>query len=186
MPATAVPATAVPATAVPATAVPATAAPTELPAATNIPPKPASNLVALIVDDRDSGFQGQAKIKWYDSPKSCGWNEHALWTYSAVRSASSENSGRWQAKLPAAGRYDLQIYVPDCDVTKPVTQAASYRITTAQGQQNVSLNQAKHAGKWVSLGVFTFNTNAAVELNDITGEEQRVMWFDAVRWIPEK
>lgn len=190
--ATAVPPSPVPATVAPATAIPtavatATALPTQVEdsQANTLPQKPASDPIAQIVDDGDSGFQGQAKVKWYDSPKGCGWNEHALWTYSADKATNSENSARWSTKLPAAGRYTLQVYIPDCKGTKPATQSASYSVVTAQGQQDVSINQAKNTGKWVSLGMFAFGTHAAVELHDITGEDQRVVWFDAVRWVPE-
>ena len=57
---------------------------------------------------------------------------------------------------------------------------------TADGPRDASLSQARNAGKWVSLGVFSFSVNATVELTDITGEDQRVVWFDAVRWVAEK
>ncbi|HEU5091009.1 MAG TPA: hypothetical protein VFT99_26340, partial [Roseiflexaceae bacterium] len=73
-----------------------------------------------------------------------------------------------------------------CEGSKPNTSAARYHVTSSAGNNEVVVDQAKHAGSWVSLGSFAFSAGQGgfVELHDVTGHGLDVMWFDAVKWVP--
>ncbi|NJK82082.1 MAG: N-acetylmuramoyl-L-alanine amidase, partial [Chloroflexaceae bacterium] len=65
---------------------------------------------------------------------------------------------------------------------------AEYRIRSADGTTTRRLDQ-NSAEEWVDLGTYTFDAGSAgaVELYDVTGEtlsQGRVLFFDAVRWVP--
>ena len=139
---------------------------------------------SVVVGTNDGGFAPYAKQEWYEKKGSCSASGRTLWTYSAPTPADAENGARWSASLPP-GSYDVQVFVPSCK-NKAGTGAAHYAISSADGRAEVSIDQGGNLGKWVTLGRFRFGDSGTVELSDITGEEQRVVWFDAVRWVPAR
>jgi hypothetical protein len=174
--------TAAPPTETPPPAPPPPPPPTETPTAAPPPPPPPGEVV---VDERESAFKGQAAVTWYDGPEGCGNAGHTLWTYSTVNPAESENVGRWQPRLPAEALYDVYVAIPACPSKKDVTASARYLVKHRDGTQEVAINQAAEAGKWVLLGRFPFAAGDAgfVELRDVTGDSMHVIWFDAVKWV---
>jgi hypothetical protein len=167
------------------TAAPPPPAPSPSETPTAAPPPPAPPPSEVVVDERESAFKGQATVKWYDGPEGCGNASHTLWTYSTTSPAESENVGRWQPGLPAEALYDVYVAVPACPSKKDVTASARYLVKHRDGTQEVAVNQAAEAGKWVLLGRFPFAAGDAgfVELRDITGDSMHVIWFDAVKWV---
>jgi hypothetical protein len=146
-------------------------------------PAPADpNLIT--VNEREGNFHGRADITWYHSPNGCGESGHAYWTYSTPKVEDSENTGRWQPNLSAERLYDVYAHVPICPNRKASTESAYYTITHRDGKQEVVVNQAKQTG-WVLLGRFPFAAGQAgyVELDDITNDSMRVVWFDDVKWV---
>jgi len=137
------------------------------------------------VDERDPAFKGQAAIKWYDGPKRCGNANHALWTYTTPNQAESENSGRWQPALSSEALYDVFVFVPKCKSKEAATNSAHYTVKHRDGTQEIVVDQAAEAGKWVPLGRFPFavGDGGFVELRDVTGDAMRTLWFDAVKWV---
>ena len=68
----------------------------------------------------------------------------------------------------------------------PATTNARYRITHADGQIEVPINQSKYEHVWVSLGTYRFEPgHGSVRLSDLTGESSRdiKISFDAMRWV---
>jgi hypothetical protein len=177
-PAEAVPAPPAEATPPPAEAAPPPAPP--VPTATAAPP-PAE----IVVDNHMDSFRGQAAVKWYDSPKNCGANAHALWTYTTTNPDESENSGIWRPTLATEATYDVYVNIPGCKNKKPNTTSAHYFVHHRDGVQEVVVDQNANAGKWVHLGRFPFSKgdSGTVELRDVTGDSMRTIWFDAVKWV---
>jgi hypothetical protein len=201
-------ATSAPASAPTETPVPPPSPPTATPApppptATPVPPPPVTESVAppaespapappappppseVVVDDREPAFKGQAAVTWYDGPEGCGSAGHTLWTYSTTNPAEGENVGRWQPGLPTEALYDVYVAIPACPSKKDVTSGARYLVKHRDGTQEVAVNQAAAAGKWVLLGRFPFaaGEEGLVELHDVAGDSMHVIWFDAVKWV---
>jgi hypothetical protein len=136
---------------------------------------------AIAVDDGGEGYSAEAAIKWYDA--GCGLHSRHAWTYGTRDPAQSENRARWSPRLPGAGFYEAFAYVPPCG--QPATQSACYRVFHDGTTRDVVIDQHAAAGSWVSLGVYHVSDPAvAVELSDITGDDGRVVRFDAVKWLP--
>jgi hypothetical protein len=150
------------------------------------PAAPSSSPVAIepdavVADDGGDGYNAEAAIKWYDAP--CGLNGRHAWTYGTPDLKQSENRARWSPRLPGGGFYEAMAYIPACG--QPATQSARYRVVTSGGTREVVVDQQAAAGTWVSLGTYQVgNPEVAVELSDVTGDDGRVVRFDAVKWLP--
>jgi len=110
------------------------------------------------------------------------------WTtkYKATEALSSSVWARWDPQLVASGWYELSAFVPARHAT---TQRARYKIHGVLGattELEVPVRQDSVYNLWVPLGVFQFDANDAragvVFLNDLTGERDREIAFDAIRW----
>ncbi|HJZ46608.1 MAG TPA: hypothetical protein VKE41_05560, partial [Roseiflexaceae bacterium] len=136
---------------------------------------------AVVVDDGGDNYSAEAAIKWYDAP--CGLNGRHAWTYGTPDPKQSENRARWSPRLPGGGFYEAMAYIPSCG--RPATQSAHYRVLYDGAAREVAIDQQAAAGNWVSLGVYHVKDSAvAVELSDVTGDDGRVVRFDAVKWLP--
>jgi murein DD-endopeptidase MepM/ murein hydrolase activator NlpD len=111
-----------------------------------------------------------------------GWNDTAVYTYASV---VETDWGEWQPRLPAAGRYEVQAWIPGQHAT---TRNAVYTIRHAGGVATQPVNQAALNDEWVSLGAYEFGAEGGlVRLTDKTGEADSArleVCFDAVRWLP--
>ena len=92
------------------------------------------------------------------------------------------NSARWCGKLPNAGYYDVEAFIPNSMLT--INQTAVYEIKHANGTAKVSVNQQDHKGKWVYLGTYEFDgSTACVGLVALTMvNETSYTVYDRVRW----
>lgn len=118
---------------------------------------------------------------WYTTMY--GWNGSSLYTYA---SPQLTEWGEWRPRLGAAGRYDIQAFIP---AVRATTINAQYLISHDEGQTSVSVDQSRYFDEWVSLGVYPFPADgASVRLTDQTGEPdaaRREVNFDALRWLKE-
>src|SRR6266545_3884153 len=129
----------------------------------------------------EGGYSGAAAIQWYDA--SCGQGGRHAWTYGTPDPAQSENRASWAAQLPGVGFYEALAYIPPCG--RPATQSAHYHVAHDGAANDILVNQEAGAGNWVSLGIYQINNPAVgIELSDVTGDEGRVVRFDAVKWLP--
>ena len=136
---------------------------------------------AVVGDDGGADYSAEASVKWYDAP--CGLNNRHAWTYGTPDPKQSENRARWSPQLPGGGFYEAMAFIPPCG--QPATQSARYRVLHDGTAREVVVDQAGAAGTWISLGVYHVNDPAvAVELSDVTGDDGRVVRFDAVKWLP--
>ncbi len=134
---------------------------------------------AIQVDTPDAGFW-RTDVPWYTF--GCGTGGSALWTFSTSDAGSATNTGAWQAEV--SGDYDVSVFVPRCMNGKADTRSAHYVVEHADGSTPITVNQAEHAGEWVSLGRYHFDGAGKVILSDHTDDTWKSVWFDAVRWSP--
>lgn len=138
---------------------------------------------AIVVDDSGAGYSSEAVVQWYDAD--CGQGGRHAWTYSTTDPAQSENRARWQAQLPGTGFYEAFAYVPQCG--RAATQSARYRVVANGAVRDVWVDQSAASGSWASLGIYHVGEPlVAIELSDVTGDERRVVRFDAIKWRPRE
>ncbi len=136
---------------------------------------------AVLIEDGGDGYSTPSNTNWYDA--SCGVRGRSVWTYAASKPDERENSARWAPKLSGPGLFEAFAYIPSCG--PKATAAAHYRITHEGAITEIVIDQRKSAGKWVSLGTYRMNPGSAwVELDDLTGEEDAVVHFDALKFVP--
>lgn len=106
--------------------------------------------------------------------------------YVNTQETASKVWSEWKTVLPADGIYQISVFVPAKHAT---TKKARYKIHGIRGTKTeviVDLNQSIYRNVWVSLGVFDLVKNqdnaGKVFLNDVTGEKDREIAFDAVRF----
>jgi hypothetical protein len=141
----------------------------------------------LVVDDMESSF-ARSNANWHEA--FCGYSGHTYWTYAS--DGAPENSATWRPNLPKSGRYRVYVHVPQgCGLGSPpyASTRATYGIHTAEGDFHRTVDH-NTATTWVDVGAYQFDagTGGAVELYDNTGEPLsagRVLFFDAVKWVPE-
>jgi hypothetical protein len=146
-------------------------------------PQPQVQQLQVIVDSqrpdpRNGRFRRARTDNWYSAP--VGAYTSTIWTY--ISNRQETNWGEWRPHLPAAGQYEVSVFIPDQYAT---TRNARYLIGHADGQTEVAVNQDSIANQWVRLGTFRFGSGQGyLRLSDVTGESERLMIaFDAARWI---
>jgi hypothetical protein len=109
---------------------------------------------------------------------------NVYWTYNST--SEPVNYGKWLANLPAAGRYEVLVYIPE---DYGSTTNARYRILHNDQRHDRVINQGAYRNQWVSLGTYYFSGwspgQEAVVLYDNTGEPytSRTLVFDAVKFV---
>lgn len=110
-----------------------------------------------------------------------GWDAY----YTSTEPQTSKVWAEWKAELPVSGIYQISVFIPARHAT---TRRARYKVHAVRGTTTeviVDLNQSIHRNEWVPLGVFDLVKDAPnagkVFLNDVTGETDREIAFDAVR-----
>jgi hypothetical protein len=135
-----------------------------------------------VVDDQSGGFAyNGTSSNWYGS--SGGYNNYFRWT--PTRSSGVDNRAMWTPNLPAAGYWQVLVYVPSTNAT---TTNARYRIDHNGSQTTVCVNQGYYYNAWVGLGTYYFpsggGVNGEVFLGDETYESStHQIAFDAVEWV---
>jgi murein DD-endopeptidase MepM/ murein hydrolase activator NlpD len=132
---------------------------------------------------RDGAFGGANPAALFQSFRSTwGWTTK----YKATASTSSTVWARWDPQLVASGWYEVSVFVPARHAT---TDRARYKLHGVLGttaELEIPVSQSRYYNQWVPLGVFQFDANNAVAgvvfLNDLSGEGDKEIAFDAVRW----
>lgn len=143
----------------------------------------------LVIDELESGF-ARSDTNWHTG--GCGYGGNTLYTYATDSAAESTNSATWRPAIPTSGRYRVYVHIPQgCALAAPPYASAKARYTiTFMGGTATRLVDQNAADEWADLGVYSFDagTSGAVALSDLTGEpysQRRVVFFDAVKWVPE-
>jgi murein DD-endopeptidase MepM/ murein hydrolase activator NlpD/uncharacterized protein YraI len=147
---------------------------------------PSDNIVdEIVIIPRGRGFRfgtytGRNELNEYQGT----WGWPVLYKQTEV--ATSKVWAEWRAELPADGVYEISVFVPARHST---TTRARYKVHGIRGTTTetvIDINQSITRNVWVTLGVFELDRrvpNAGkVALNDVTGEPDKEIAFDAVRF----
>ncbi|MCD4700614.1 MAG: C39 family peptidase, partial [Candidatus Aegiribacteria sp.] len=131
-----------------------------------------------LVDDCCRGFYRYADCRFWHLAGS-GYDGNAWWTYSTA-ALPDTCIAEWHPVLPYAGNYDVYVYVP------PTYASATgkYRLQTAAGMVEITLDQGLYSDQWASLGTFNLDFNAYLMLGDYTGTGGQYIAFDAALFRP--
>ncbi len=124
-------------------------------------------------------------IDWHQL--GAGFGGHTWFTKN--RSSSSDtshiNTGTWTPSGLQAGLYNVSVHVPSSGAS---TASARYRVFPGDGTDaSRTVDQHLHRNQWVSLGNFTLQPGAKVELSNLTSEVtpgSANVAFDAVAFVP--
>lgn len=153
----------------------------------NNPPPPDDSRygVEIVVTPSDSRFAsgshtGNVEFKTFQG--TWGWQVK----YKDTRADRSNVWARWDPQLSESGYYEVSVFIPARHAS---TENARYKLHGVKGATSellVPLSQARYFNLWVALGVFEFDANdpraGVVFLNDLTGEADKSIAFDAVRY----
>ncbi len=150
-----------------------------------------SEFSTTILDDQGTGFTKGCTAGspcpypfWYDD-SSAGYSSHLFFT--SVKSGS-DGWAKWQPTLSVGGAYEIWAYVSPVSVSyTKTTWAAIYTIQHAYGQSVAVADQVSTANRWLSLGLYRFNSGSTgyVRLTDYTGETDytRKVRADAIKFV---
>jgi murein DD-endopeptidase MepM/ murein hydrolase activator NlpD len=105
--------------------------------------------------------------------------------YKATTAQADEVWARWRPKLPAAGTYEISVYVPNRHATSKTAGYHIHGVADGGPEIVVKLDQSRYSNQWVPLVIFDFEMelgSGQVNLTDLTGEVGKEVAFDAVRW----
>jgi len=129
---------------------------------------------------RSGTYTGQSEFK--QTSGAMDWK----FSYTSTQETQSKVWSEWKTTLPADGIYQISVFIPAKNAT---TKKARYKVHGIRGTNTeviVDLNQSIYRNVWVSLGIFdlvkTQENAGKVFLNDVTGEKDREIAFDAVRF----
>lgn len=142
----------------------------------------------IVVTPEDPRFvigthTGQAADTLFQTfPGTWGWKTY----YKATRADRSQVWARWDPQLTESGWYEVAVFTPARHAN---TNNARYKLHGALNQPNeltIPIKQGNYYNLWVPLGIYQFDANnpiaGVVFLNDLTGESDRAIAFDAVRY----
>ncbi|MCU0514577.1 MAG: peptidoglycan DD-metalloendopeptidase family protein [Anaerolineae bacterium] len=129
---------------------------------------------------RSGSYTGRNEFQQFDGT----WNWKVF--YKKTEVATSLVWAEWRVDLPESGRYEIAVFVPARHAT---TRKARYKIHGIRGTTTevvVEVDQSRNRNVWVPLGIFDLVKGAPnagrVFLNDVTGEPDQSIAFDAVRF----
>jgi serine/threonine protein kinase len=144
-------------------------------------PGPApSRPTEIIIDSPQASYTGN----WLTgniSPEKHGMNYRYARTITATDTPTA--TATFTPDLPAAGEYHVYVWYPKGD--KRATKAR-YQIVYADGSRQVPLDQNRNSARWVRIGralKFASGTNGFVRLRNDTGELEKLVIADAVRFV---
>ena len=129
---------------------------------------------------RSGTYTGAAEFQSREN--TWGWK----YLYVPTQVSVSKVWAEWRAELPHSGVYEISAFVPN---RKATTTRARYKVHGIVGTNTevvIDIHQGRSRNTWVPLGVFDLDrrqVNAGrVFMNDVTGEANKEIAFDAVRF----
>ena len=152
-------------------------------------PDPTLGGRAIIIRSGDQGYTDGAYIpnpNWRTFTDAHGWNVKYKLT-----SASQDVYAGYMPQLPNAGRYKIEVFVPDKNAT--ASSVLYFVVFYRDGQrieQKVSIDQSIYYNEWVSLGVYDLDPaqfeSGRVNQVDYSDQPEASVVFSAVRWSPSE
>ncbi len=108
-----------------------------------------------------------------------GYNNHAWYALSTDSSSTDSCYAVWTPNLQKPGYYKVSAYIPFSQ-----TEAADYKINTADGLKYATINQEAAVGTWAMLGLYKFDKGSMgyVKLDNKTPVKGQTIVYDAVKW----
>ena len=129
---------------------------------------------------RGGTYTGETEFSTFEGT----WNWTVL--YKETEPSISTVWTEYKAVLPQSGRYEIATFVPARHAT---TSRARFKVHGIRGTSTevvIDINQGANRNLWVPLGIFDLDKNqpnaGKVFLNDVTGESDKEIAFDAVRF----
>ncbi len=111
-----------------------------------------------------------------------GWTVY----YKKTEARTSQVVARWTPKIPVSGQYEVAAFIPARHATTANARYKLHGVKDNPSELLISLDQTRYRDQWATLGVFELDKDAqnvgVVYLNDLTGETDREIAFDALRW----
>lgn len=89
---------------------------------------------------------------------------------------------RWQAELPAPGRYRVSVYIPYALSGLIDSDVVYYQVQHRDGISEVPVRMQIGANEWIDLGTYMFDGPASVVLPLRDSVGGRGVWVDAILW----
>ncbi|MCY3719299.1 MAG: peptidoglycan DD-metalloendopeptidase family protein [Anaerolineaceae bacterium] len=146
---------------------------------------PGRNGAVVLVRPDDAGFSRGSYLGGEFFGKFAGPLGWPVW-YRPTQSSQSLTWAHWTPTLDRSITCEVAVFVPEDHAS---TQRASYQLQGVRGASSavtVDVDQSRYNNQWVTLGVFALDATesdaGSVFLTDHTGESDRELAFDAVRW----
>ena len=111
-----------------------------------------------------------------------GWD----YLYIATEERTSKVWAEWRDDLPQSGLYEIAVFIPNRNATTARARYKVHGIVGTAAEVVLDINQHRRRNAWVALGIFDIDKNmenaGRVFLNDVTGESDKEIAFDAVRF----
>ena len=139
----------------------------------------------VVILPTKSGFRSgtyTGKPEFSARQNTWGWD----YLYVATEERTSKVWAEWRDELPQSGLYEIAVFIPNRHATTRRARYKVHGIVGAADEVVLDINQRRSRNAWVSLGVFDLdkkmNNAGRVFLNDVTGESDKMIAFDAVRF----
>lgn len=111
-----------------------------------------------------------------------GWDS----LYVSTEERTSKVWAEWREDLPQSGLYEISVFIPNRHATTTRARYKVHGIVGTTAEVVLDINQHRRRNTWVALGIFDLDMNmesaGRVFLNDVTGEADKEIAFDAVRF----
>jgi murein DD-endopeptidase MepM/ murein hydrolase activator NlpD len=132
-----------------------------------------------VADNGEAQSQFFYNSYWYYD--ATGYNGNSVYTGAMSSISKSTNWGIWGAYINTPGIYDVYAYWPK---KADNATAVTYRVFSADGVNDVQINQSADGDRWVKLGTYHFNQDSyTVILTDYNKGTGKRVYFDAVQWV---
>jgi murein DD-endopeptidase MepM/ murein hydrolase activator NlpD len=144
--------------------------------------------VEIIVRTGDAGYRDGTYDGTSADPLLRRATNERGWTtrFKNAEPSTSMVWARWDPGVTRTGWYEIAAFVPGENAT---TERARYKLHNAsgsQGEQTIEISQKRFSDVWVPFGVYMLNADdpqaGVVFLNDLTGEAEGSIAFDALRY----
>ncbi len=129
---------------------------------------------------RDGSFDNTTRFQSFRN--TAGWTTKFV----STNRSTSTVWARWDPQLPGGGFWEISAYVPSMHATTNNARFKIHGIVGLPTDYQAELRMLPVDDLWVSLGVYNFPsgepTAGVVFLNDLTGEDNKEIAFDAIRW----
>lgn len=111
-----------------------------------------------------------------------GWD----YLYVSTEERTSKVWAEWREDLPQSGLYEISVFIPNRHATTTRARYKVHGIVGTTAEVVLDINQHRRRNTWVALGIFDLDKNmesaGRIFLNDVTGESDKEIAFDAVRF----